>query len=136
MTGWSNMFRSPWFNPVLFYSLQSYLWRFWLFNSEKVFPTILGYIAANYARSMEDPERSLNQKLHPALTFFLICYNDVDLLVKLCKLFEKHTFSTKIGITWNYKTSRNNIQKNPLLYAKLRLQVVYCWKCKNILMRC
>ena len=70
-------------------------------------------------------ERSLNQKLHPALTFFPICYNDVDLLVKLWKLFEKHTFSTKIGITWNYKTSRTNIQKNPLLYAKLRLQVVY-----------
>ena len=27
---------------------------------------------------------------------------------------------------WNYNTNRNNILENPLLYAQLRLQMVYC----------
>lgn len=32
-------------------------------------------------------------------------------------------------ISWNYDTDRNN----SLLWARLSLQVAYCWKSKNIL---
>ena len=29
-------------------------------------------------------------------------------------------------IPWNYNMNRNNMLENPLLYARLNLQVVYC----------
>ena len=35
-------------------------------------------------------------------------------------------FETEVIKPWNYNTSRNNMLENPLLYARLSLQVVYC----------
>ena len=28
---------------------------------------------------------------------------------------------------WNYNTNKNSMSQNPLLYARLNLQVVYCY---------
>ena len=40
---------------------------------------------------------------------------------------QKAVYSTQFNVSsWNYNTCRNNMYENPLLYARLSLQVVYC----------